>query len=111
VVLISDLRDDPADLPVAAEVARSYRKLGIALHVIGLNPSLGGEQFFQHLVGPGGSFAHAQLRAPKTLTDHSGFPTGLAVVAVLLAVLLAVNELWGAPLRWGRGSGLEGIPA
>ena len=38
VVLVSDLDDDPGDLEALTSVALAYRKLGIPLRVVGLNP-------------------------------------------------------------------------
>jgi hypothetical protein len=33
---------------------------------------------------------------------RTSFPTLLVVLTVLVATLLAVTELWGARLSWGR---------
>jgi hypothetical protein len=98
--LMSDLADEPNDRPLAAATARSYIPLGIRLHVIGLNPLPADAQFFERLLGPRGSLIEAQLPTGVRLGASSRFPTGLVVVAALLAVLLAVNELISTPLRW-----------
>jgi hypothetical protein len=99
--LISDLADGPGDLPLVARSARSYIQLGIALHVIGLNPSKADRRFFEGLLGPRGALIEAEPPSQVRLSSKHGFPVGLGIAAALLALLLAANELWSAPLRWG----------
>jgi hypothetical protein len=101
VILISDLADVETDVPLAVAAARSYRDAGIAFHVIGVNAAFGTAQFWQRLVGKNGSFTQAQPPTQQRLRTTSTFPVGLSIVAVLAAILLAVNELWSALLRWG----------
>lgn len=100
IILISDLADVAADVPLAAAAARSFRDDGIAFHVVGINAALANAEFWQQLMGPGGSFTPAQLPTRQRLSPDTSFPLGLVLVAVLAAVLLALNELWSAPLRW-----------
>jgi hypothetical protein len=99
--LISDLADGPGDLPLVTRAAQSYAQLGIALHVIALDPSKADQRFFERLVGPGGTLTNARPLSQVRLRPKHGFPVGLAIAAALLAMLLAANELWSAPLRWG----------
>jgi hypothetical protein len=101
VYLISDLADGPGDLPLVALAARSYERLGIALNVIGVNPSRSDLRFFENLLSHQGGLVQAKPSPPLTLKSKRTFPTGLAVAAGLLALLLAANELWSTPLRWG----------
>ena len=107
VVLISDLLDDSEDLPNVTSEGEAYRRLGIPLRIVGLAPAFGDLQFFLKAAGPQGSLL--QPKAPKQAVQlRSGFPTALVVVA-FLALLLAIDELLFAPLRWGR-SRLVGEP-
>ena len=99
--LISDLADGPDDLPVVAETVRQYDRLGIALNVIGLDPSKADGRFFAALVGASGRIVEAKPTAEAPLTTKHGFPLGLAVAAGLLALLLGANELRSTPLSWG----------
>jgi hypothetical protein len=101
VILISDLADVATDVPLAVAAAQSYRDLGIAFHVVGVNAAFGNAQFWQRLVGQNGSFTRAETPANQRLRTASSFPVWLAVLAVLTAALLAINEFWGVPLRWG----------
>jgi hypothetical protein len=109
VILISDLADVETDVPLAVAAARSYRDLGIAFHVIGVNAAFANAEFWQRLVADNGSFTQAQPPAQQRLRTTSSFPVGLAIVAVLVAALLALNEFWSALLRWGSRSHLEEV--
>jgi len=105
VVLVSDLDDDPGDVPRVTQAALSLQRLGIAIHVVGLNPSPQNARFFQRLVGPQGSVTQSPSPGnARSANASTSFPVTLAVVAALVALLLAANELWGARLRWGAAT-------
>jgi hypothetical protein len=105
--LISDLADDPADKTLVTQAAKSYTSDRIALHVIALAPVKADEQFFDRLLGARGTLIDAKPSSQVRLSSKHGFPTGLAAAAAMLALLLAANEIWSTPLRWGpaRASG------
>ena len=101
VLLISDLDDEPNDLPALTGLAFAYRREGIPLHVVGLNPSVEDERLFRRFVGSSGSFSRARLRNDATRGSASAsFPAGLATVGLGLVLLLAANELVCARLTW-----------
>jgi hypothetical protein len=100
VLLVSDLDDDPADVPQLASVALAYRHEGISLHVVGLNPSPEDEQLFRRLVKGTGSFARAGLPGERRGSGGVAFPAWLAALALALAAGLAANEVWLARLTW-----------
>jgi hypothetical protein len=99
--LMSDLADDPPDRANVVRVANSYNNLGIRLHVVALDPLKTDVRFFQRLLGARGSLIEAKPSNQVRLASQYGFPIWLVVVAGLLALLLAVNELWSTPLSWG----------
>ncbi len=100
-LLISDLDDDPSDLPNLGSVATAYRQERIGLNVVGLNPSQDDEQLFQKFVAGSGTLSHAELPgAGGQAAGGSPFPWTLALVALALVALLALNELWTARLTW-----------
>jgi hypothetical protein len=99
--LISDLGDDPPDVPLVTSAAKMYIQDGIRLNVIGLNPTKANARFFASLVSPSGKFIIARPPSRPAATAKSEFPIGLGIAALLLGLLLAVNELWSTPLRWG----------
>ena len=107
--LMSDLHDDPADLALVDLSAQSYQRLGIALHVIGLDPSKADRLFFEHLLGARGSLVLAKPSARVRLHSERVFPIGLGIAAAALALLLAANELWSTPFRWGPAQAARGI--
>jgi hypothetical protein len=101
VLLVSDLDDEPNDVPALTSVALAYRQEGIPLHVVGLNPSSEDERLFRRFVAGRGSFSQSRL-PEETASASSGaaFPVWLAAVALLLVAVLAANELWNARLEW-----------
>ena len=101
VLLVSDLDDEPNDLPALTGLALAYRREGIPLSVVGLNPSAEDERLFRRFVGSTGSFSRARLGGEQTRgSSGASFPDGLAAVALGLVLLLAVNELVCTRLTW-----------
>jgi len=101
VLLISDLDDDPSDLPNLGSVASAYRQEHIGLNIVGLSPSTDDEQLFRKFVAGSGTLSHAQLPGEGAqAATGSPFPWTLALVALALVALLALNELWTARLTW-----------
>ncbi len=101
VVLISDLFDDSDDLANVTAVGKTYQRLGIPLRIVGLDPTVGDLQYFLKVAGPQGTLLQPKLPKQAHLQFRVGFPTALVVIAAVIALLLAVNELFCAPLRWG----------
>jgi len=103
--LISDLGDNPPDVPLVTSAAKMYDRDGIRLNVIGLDPTKTDAKFFESLVGPTGKFILARPASPSHTARKHEFPVGLGIAAVLFGLILVANELWSTPLRWGaRGS-------
>jgi hypothetical protein len=104
VVLISDLADDPSDLSRLTAELEAYKGNGIKLTVIPLNAT---PEDLGRFVGAATRVVPAPTleekpgagRAPRAL-----FPTTLVVLIVVIALLLATNELRSARLRWGEAS-------
>lgn len=109
VLLVSDLEDDPSDVPKVTSLALAYRREGIPLDVIALNPSPGDEQLYRRLVRGWGSYTPARLRGERTEVALRGsFPLDLAAIALAVALLLGVYELWSARLTWESRPHAEG---
>lgn len=102
--LISDLADDERDYGNVARVATSYVNQGITLNVIALNPSKPDKRFFDRLLGPSGTLITVKPSRQVRLRNGHAFPLWIVVVAGIMAILLAANELWSSPLRWGSAS-------
>ena len=104
VLLVSDLDDDSGDLERLTEVAIALKREQIPVRVVGLNPSPEDEAFVARLLPRGAAdLTRAALPVEQGAPARDRLPGLLAAAAVALALLLAVNELVLAPLRW-RGT-------
>jgi hypothetical protein len=108
VMLVSDLDDSPFDTNRLGEEAIRYRRAGLDLRLVTLNPSREDRELFTRLFGPEAFVGHRELLANSELEERrtlvGSFPAGLVLAAVALLLLLAVNERFNARLRW-RSSG------
>lgn len=100
VVLISDLLDDSSDLAQVTSEGKEYQRLGLPLKIVGLAPTVGDLRYFLEAAGPQGSLLQPKAPRETALQLRTGFPTALVTVAALLALLLAMDEVLFAPLRW-----------
>ena len=100
VILVSDLDDDPGDIKSLTSVSLAYRRLGIPVHIVGLNPQPGDQRLFANLLAGTATQQAARLPGERAQQTGSGIPTLLAVLTVLAALGLGANELWSARLRW-----------
>ena len=101
VVLVSDLEDDQEDYAPLAETLIGYRRDGVPLRVVALEPAPPDRALFEQLL-PRGAVSEAARpgRAEAVDLTRSGTPTGLVLVALLALLALAVNELWCGRLAW-----------
>lgn len=101
VLLVSDLDDDPIDLPRLRRLMAEYERGGIPLSVVALNPAPEDERFFRRLLREPDALSLARLPRER-LAEPEGaeLPLLLAAGTLLAALGLAVNELWGARLVW-----------
>jgi hypothetical protein len=101
VVLISDLQDDPNDLSRLTEVLTGYKAEKISLTVIPLNAA---QNDLDRYVGIATRIIPAELPGQNPSAGappHASFPIWLLLLAIVIAILLALNELRSARLRWG----------
>jgi hypothetical protein len=104
VVLISDLADDPSDLGRLTDAVVLLTERGIPLEIVGLAPTAANVEFFKNLLGTDALFQQARLptgaEARGKLTLTGDFAFGLAACAIVVVLLLALDEWWAEPLRW-----------
>ena len=101
VVLVSDLDDDPTDLPRLASIVLAYRRDHLPLRIVGLNPSSQNAAFFQRLAGPATPIVQAGTETPaQQLQNRTPFPWTLVTLVVAAALAIAAHELWAARLEW-----------
>ena len=103
VVLISDLETSSDDASSVVDAVDALKQHGYSLHLIGLAPDDASLHFFQGLVGRR-SFVDARtldrpVRTPASTALLSGrVPWSFLLAAILLALLLGLNERMTAPL-------------
>jgi hypothetical protein len=100
VILVSDLDDDAGDLESLTSVALAYRKLGIPIKVVGLNPSPEDARYVQRLLPKGGQIIGAGLPGERRAGAQSAVPRTLVILGVLLALVLGALLLVTERLRW-----------
>ena len=100
VVLVSDLDDDTGDLDRMTQVVVAYRRAGIPLHVVGLDPSPEDASLVRALLVEPSDLSAAPSRetaSSRFVADRAG---ELAAAAALLAVVLAALLLVTQRMRW-----------
>lgn len=103
VVLVSDLDDDTQDLQALTSVALAYRKLGIPLRVVGLDPAPEDDRLVTQLLEHPGDLRLAPTRGGNGTARVDALSTVLLVALTLgaaacLALLLTLCER----LRWSE---------
>jgi hypothetical protein len=103
VVLVSDLDDDPGDVPRLASVLLAYRRDHVPVRIVGLNPSPDNVALFDRLLSPAPVVAQAPTLAQAPPHDVTPFPWTLVALALVAAAALAARIAWVPPLEWGSG--------
>jgi len=103
IVLVSDLDNDTGDLESMTSVALELRSARVAVRVIGLNPSPEDEELVERLLPRGrADLSRAALPEERTADTGGAVSPWVAVAALAVALILALNELAGARLAWGE---------
>jgi hypothetical protein len=103
VLLISDLDDALLDIPTLTRELITYRAQGIPLHVVPLAPFEDDRFFFERILGKDAFVDRADLTPgldARRRAERAGVPEGLAGLALLLLMLLALNEHYCGRLAW-----------
>lgn len=105
VLLISDLDDSFDDFTPLTRELIAYKREKIPLHVVGIDPSAEDRFLFERMVGRDAFVDRADMTPEGLLDERSraeraGVPEGLAGLALLLLVLLALNEHFCGRLAW-----------
>jgi hypothetical protein len=101
VVLISDLADDPSDLSRLNDVLAAYKHDGVKLLIVPLNAAGPDLARFNQVAVKTLATPSPGAGAPVAAPAHASFPTTLVLLTVLVALLLGLNEVRSARLRWG----------
>jgi hypothetical protein len=100
VILVSDLDDDPADLPRLVTIMLALKRDHVPLRIVGLNPSSQDSALFKRLSGGAPIVRAGPLQPGPEPKNHTPFPWTLVVLAVVVALGVAVHELWAPRLEW-----------
>lgn len=100
VVLVSDLDDDPADLPALAGVLAEDRRDHVPVRVVGLNPATEDVAFFSAALGSNARITYAPTLDQAAPQQTTGFPWVLVALAVVAAIALGLREGWAPKLDW-----------
>jgi hypothetical protein len=103
ILLVSDLDDDPIDLPRLRRTMAEIEDAGTPLSVVALHPAHEDERFFRRLLREPEQLRFARLPAQRApAPEGASLPTTLIAAALVATVALAVALLWGARLGWRR---------
>jgi hypothetical protein len=103
VVLISDLADAPNDRALLGQTLASYVTDRIPIKIVALDPTPEDAQLFERALAHGGGSVETLGPTTHALAHRRtapALPTALLAAALALAVVLGVNELALARLRW-----------
>jgi hypothetical protein len=100
VVLVSDLDDDPGDIPRLASVLLAFRRDRVPVRIVGLNPSPSDVAFFRKLLGPNAPEVEAPTLDQAQPHDRTPFPWTLVVLILAAALAIALRALWAPRLEW-----------
>jgi hypothetical protein len=102
IVLVSDLDDDPDDLPALSGVLADVRRDHVPVRVVGLNPAPEDAAFFAAALGGagGGRIIFAPTLAQAAPRQSTPFPWVLAVLALVAAAAVGLREGWAPRLDW-----------
>jgi hypothetical protein len=99
-ILVSDLDDDPEDLPRLVTIMLALKRDHIPLRIVGLNPSSQDVALFKRLTGGTQIVRAGTLQPGPQPRNHTPFPRTLFALALAVALVIAVHELWGPRLEW-----------
>jgi hypothetical protein len=102
VILVSDLGDNPADLPALAGVLADDRRDKVPVRVVGLNPAPEDVRFFATALGSNARVTFAPKLDQAAPRQATPFPWALAALALVAAVTLGLHEGWAPKLDWRR---------
>jgi len=103
VLLISDLDDATLDVLNLTRELITYRQQKIPIHLVALAPFDDDRFFFERILGKEAFVNHADMTPgldARRRAQRAGVPEGLAGLALVLLILLALNEHYCGRLAW-----------
>jgi len=102
VMLISDLDDDPNNLPALTAVGAVAQHDRVPIRIVGLSPSSANVAYFRGVFGRSAPIVEAPTAAQAARQEQTPFPWTLVALAVAAATALALREGWVPRLGWRR---------
>ena len=104
VMLVSDLDDDPNDLPALSAVAEVAKHDRVPIRIVGLSALPADIAYFRTIFGHGAPIVEAPTLEQAAPREQTPFPWTLVALAVAAAIALALREGWAPRLAWRRSS-------
>jgi hypothetical protein len=101
-VLVSDLDDNPNDLPALAATGAVAQHNRVPVRIVGLNPSPADIEYFSTVFGHSAPIVEAPTLGQTALPERTSFPWGLVALALTAAIAVALREAWAPILGWRR---------
>lgn len=102
VILVSDLDDNPADLPALGGLLADARRERVPVRIVGLNPAPEDVTFFATALGSSAPISFAPTLEQVTQQHAAPFPWPLAALVLAAAVALGLYLGWAPRLDWRR---------
>jgi len=102
VMLISDLDDDPNNLPALTAVGAVAQHDRVPIRIVGLSPSPTNVAYFRSVFGRSAPIVEAPTTAQAARQEQTPFPWTLVALAVAAATALGLREGWAPRLGWRR---------
>jgi hypothetical protein len=104
VLLVSDLDDDPGDLPTLEAAGALARQDKVPIRIVGLDASPADIAYFRDVFGHVTPIVEAPTLGQAAVSRQTPFPWALVLLAVAAALALALREVWAPALAWRRSS-------
>jgi uncharacterized protein (DUF58 family) len=102
VMLISDLDDNPNNLPALTALGAVAQHDRVPIRIVGLSPSPANAAYFRNVFGRSASIVEAPTSAQTARQEQTPFPWTLVALTVAAAAALALREAWAPRLVWRR---------
>lgn len=101
VILVSDLDDDPSDLPRLASVLLAYRRDHVPVRIVGLDASPSNVALYTRLLSPQPVVVEAPTLAEAPPRDTTPVPWVLLILSGVAVAAYALRAAWAPRLVWG----------
>ncbi len=101
VILVSDLDDDPSDLPRLASILLAYRRDHVPVRIVGLDASPDNVALYTRLLSPQPVVVEAPTLAEAPPRDTTPVPWVLLILSAIAVAAYAVRAVWAPRLVWG----------